>query len=127
MKKRSVLSLFLIALFIAACASQGNRSLAGATEQNVSDNIEVGTTTKGDVKAAYGSPLSIDFIDAGNEVWKYRFGKAHVTGKSFIPIYGAFAGGAKGQMKELTVLFDTQGIVRKFAFTDSAIESRYNH
>lgn len=125
MNKSLTAFLLLLAALAYGCASQGNRSLARATDDNVAENIEIGKTTKSDVKDIYGSPLSVNFLDSGSEVWKYRYARAHVTGKTFIPIYGAFAGGARGEAKELTVVFGEDGIVQKFAFTDSPVEAGY--
>jgi hypothetical protein len=48
-----------------------------------------------------------------------------MTGKSFIPICGAFAGGTRGKVKELVVFFGADGVVKNFAFTDSPVESKF--
>jgi hypothetical protein len=120
-----VFALCSLMIGVAGCASQGNRTIAGENQYNVEAKIEVGKTTKEDVRAAYGSPISANFTDSGNEIWRYTFARTKMTGKSFIPIYGIFAGGMRGNVKELVVFFGTDNVVKNFTFTDSPVEGRY--
>jgi hypothetical protein len=60
MKKYTVVvvSLFSLVIGVAGCASQGNRTLTGATQENVAAKIEIGKTSIKDAKGAYGDPIS---------------------------------------------------------------------
>ena len=115
MKTRYALVLFATVLAISGCASHGNRSIARATQENVGANVEIGKTTKADVKLAYGSPLTVGFTDSGNEIWRYAFARGRANW---------FTGNITTQGKELVFFFDKAGIVRNYSFTDPQVETR---
>jgi len=111
-------------VLLAGCATSGNESLKYVSEDNVTTRITEGVTTKAQIKQSFGSPMKTTFTDSGLETWTYEFSKVHLTGKSYIPIVNIWAGGTTGTKKELVVLFDEKGIVKRYAMNESKIDSK---
>jgi len=118
--------IILIASFalVAGCATSGNETLKQVSETSITTMIVEGQTTKADVKKQFGSPLKTTFTDGGLETWTYEFSKVHLTGKSYIPIVNIWASGTTGTKKELVVLFDEKGIVKRYAMNESQIDTK---
>lgn len=121
MKKALILAV-VASLFLAGCSSSGNKRLQKESETSVQSHLQEGMT-KAQVKAYFGSPDSVNFTDAGKEVWKYAFARAKVSGKAFIPFYGLFNNTVTGTKKELVILFDGDK-VSKYSMSESAINNR---
>ena len=111
-------------LALAGCASTGNSVLKNETEQTVGAKIIQGKTTKAEVRQMFGAPLSVNFTDAGNEVYKYSFSKTQADAANFIPFVGILVAGAHGTEKTLTVLFDDKGIVKRYSMDESAVTTK---
>jgi len=107
------------ALSVSACASAGNQVLKTANADSVSRSIVDGRSTKSDVQAAFGDPNDTSFTDGGNEIWKYVYAYATPTPVTFVPIVGAFAGGANVDKKSLVILFDKAGVVTRHTMSTS--------
>jgi outer membrane protein assembly factor BamE (lipoprotein component of BamABCDE complex) len=78
-----------------------------------------GRSTKPDVQKALGDANDTSFTDNGNEIWKYQYAYATATPETFIPLVGAFVGGANVDKKTLTILFDKDGVVMKHTMSTS--------
>ncbi len=113
----SCIAAALIAL--SACASSGNQVLKTATAETVGQSIRDGQSTKATVQAAFGDPNDTSFTDGGNEIWKYNYSYATATAVTYVPIVGAFAGGANVDKKTLTILFDKNGTVLNHTMSTS--------
>ena len=81
-------------------------------------------TTKEQVKAAYGSPISTHFTDSGNEVWTYTFTKQRQNGENFVPYLNMLESGSKGVHKELKVMFSDKGVVKNYSMNESKVETK---
>ena len=112
------------ALALAGCASSGNRVLKDETQASVQQKIVEGTSTKDDVKADFGAPMSISFTDGGAEIWQYDFEKVRYDAISYIPIVGALARSATGTRKELAIMFDRNDVVQRVSLTEAAVQKR---
>lgn len=123
MKKMSLFSLVFVA-FLAGCASTGNVAIKEETESTISTKLIQGKTTKAEVRSLFGAPLSTTFTDAGNEIYKYSFSKTQANASNFIPIVGIFTAGAHGTEKNLTIMFDDKGIVKRYSLDESAVNTR---
>ncbi len=111
-------------VILSGCASTGNQSLKKETEATVAKTIIIGKTTKAEVKAHFGSPISTSFTDGGLEIWNYSLAKMHAGGANFIPVYNLFAGSANGTAKSLVILFDEKDVVKKFTMSESAVSTK---
>lgn len=109
-------------LLAAGCASVGNATLGKESEHSIQTKIIEGQTTKAEVRRMFGSPLKTTFTDSGQEVWNYELSKMSADMVSFIPVVSMFGSSASGTKKELVVLFDREGIVRRFAMSESEVK-----
>lgn len=117
-------ALALGSLFLSGCASVGNQSLKKETEQSVAAKITEGTSTKAQVRGQFGSPAKTTFTDGGHEVWTYELANMSADGISYVPILGLFAGSTSGTKKELVVMFDLKGVVKRFSMSESPISMK---
>lgn len=111
----------LACLALSACASGGNMALKDETKETIAQKLTVGMS-QDEVKAIYGEPSNVTFTDSGSEVYTYIFTRAKAKASSFIPIYGALAGGSNATQNTLTILFDEAGRLKKHTFSSSEQE-----
>ncbi|HBG92200.1 MAG TPA: hypothetical protein DDX12_01855 [Nitrospiraceae bacterium] len=111
-------------LIAQGCATVGNDSLREESESSVNAKLTVGKTTKAEVKDMFGSPIQTSYTDGGLEIWKYVLSKMSADATNFIPIVNIFAAGSSGTKKELTILFDGNGVVKKYNMSESPIKVR---
>ena len=115
-------SLVLVAavfgLPFAGCASSGRNY--DATQVS---SIKKGQTTEADLIQTFGEPQERATDAEGNQrlIWSYTH--VHANGASYIPIYGAFAGGSEGTTKTLTVTVK-DGVVTDYQSTEGATGAR---
>ncbi|NOY53443.1 MAG: hypothetical protein GXP58_07475 [Deltaproteobacteria bacterium] len=78
---KNVLVILLVPLLFCACATAGKE----IDLTTVHDKISVNQSTKEDVRALFGEPLSKSF-DAENEseIWHYAYVKKNITGAGLI-------------------------------------------
>jgi outer membrane protein assembly factor BamE (lipoprotein component of BamABCDE complex) len=104
------LSLILFCLAISACASTGNKQIA---DTGTVSKIEVGKSTKADVRALVGEPTKVDFRENNTEVWEYAYTRGQMRPATLIPVVGWFAGGMDTTGSTLTIVFNKDNIVQK--------------
>lgn len=83
-----------------------------------------GKTTKGEVKGMFGSPLKTTFTDGGLEIWNYEFSNVSLDAISYVPIVSMFGGTSSGKKKELVVLFDQVGVVKRYSMSESDVKTK---
>lgn len=81
-----------------------------------------GKTTKAEVKVMFGSPIKTTFTDGGLEIYTYELAKMSADAVNYIPLVGLLGGSASGTKKELVILFDDKGIVKKFSMSESPVK-----
>ncbi len=113
-----------LALVLPGCMSSGNESLRKESEQSVSTKIVEGKTTKAEIKAIFGSPLKTTFTDGGLEIYTYELSKVSADAINYIPLVGLLSGSASGTKKELVILFDDKGVVKKFSMSESPVKTK---
>jgi outer membrane protein assembly factor BamE (lipoprotein component of BamABCDE complex) len=126
MKIQSICSVIGIAIALVAvgCASTGNETLRAESESSVSKKMIEGQSTKADVRKIFGSPLRTSFTDGGLEIWTFEFSNVSADAVSYIPIVSMFGGTASGTKKELVVMFDDKGVVKRYAMSESAVTNK---
>jgi outer membrane protein assembly factor BamE (lipoprotein component of BamABCDE complex) len=97
-KKLLICSLLAFLFLFISCASSGNKAIKEENQASISEKIVKGKTTKEEIKAIFGDPVSVGFTDSGKEYWNYVFTKTHKSG-------------AKCKMKQLVIMFDDTGEV----------------
>lgn len=112
MPRKSCFLIFaFVVLFLAqGCVSVGTKEISDPTKTS---QIQIGKSTRADVKVILGDPGKVNFTDNNEEVWEYAYVRGTPRAATFIPIIGIFAGGADAKGDTLTVRFDQNGIVKK--------------
>ena len=114
MTKR-ILVIFL-ALFIANCAKKTNENLKKNTDQEISQMVVEGKTTKKEVKEIFGDPNEIKFDKkTGIEKWTYSHTETSMNPLNYIPVTKILIG---QDGKARTFIVEFKGDV---VFTDNAI------
>ena len=114
---QSIASL-LLALTLAGCASTGQNF----DETKISE-VKKGVTTEVDLVKLFGAPENRSINSDGILTLTWMYAEATVKGESFIPYFGAFAGGTKSKMKTLNVqLADNR--VTSFTLSGGGSETR---
>jgi outer membrane protein assembly factor BamE (lipoprotein component of BamABCDE complex) len=113
--------LIAIVFLSSACATVGNEQIS---EPEITNQIQIGKSTKADVKALVGEPTKVNFQENGNEIWEYVFKKGQVKPATFIPLVRIFAGGANVEGNTLTIMFNKDGVVEKYGTGKISGESR---
>ena len=112
-------------LLLAGCAAQqtGQEPMTRAQV----DSIQKGATTRAQIDAMFGPPISIAIVDNGDRLASYR---AHqtttppVNGVSFIPLVGPFIAasqdnGTSVRRQILQVRYSASGVVLDYEFLDT--------
>lgn len=118
-------SLIVLILNLVGCISYGNESLRKESEASVSQKLVEGKTTKADVKQMFGSPISTSFTDSGSEIWNYEMSKMSPDLVNFVPFVGLFGSSSSGTKKLLVILYDDNGVVKKFTMSESPVKSKF--
>ena len=118
MKTTRLLALGLIISFFVGCASVGRK-----LDQASVDRIKKGETTREQVLKLIGSPDQMTRDGNGNVTFSYMYLRATAKPATYIPIVGAFAGGANVQNQMVMVTFGSDGIVKDIISTYGATES----
>lgn len=118
--KSSVHNLFalvIVLLTTAGCYSAGNSSLDRADASSIDEVLVEGVTTKAEVMAAFGNPMSMS-PSADGEIWMYQYTEGRARATDFIPVVNWFGDTGKYDMKQLTILFYLDGTVRSYTWND---------
>ena len=116
----------LAALLVGACASSGNDVLRTQDAAAVDQNIIDGRTTRNEVQAKYGTPASVSFANAQNEIWVYRWRRMTSHPENFIPYVGILVASNDVQSKELVILFNEQNVVARHSMRETSGTVRHN-
>ncbi|MDC0180755.1 hypothetical protein OAK21_04805 [Pseudomonadota bacterium] len=122
---KKYLFLTLTFFLIASCGStSGNRVLLAESEISVDSKIIEGITTQSEIKAMFGSPFETTFTDGGMEIWKYRFDNLDADAVNYIPIVNMFTQSYSGDRKELVILFNDNGTVKRSSMAESDVTTK---
>jgi outer membrane protein assembly factor BamE (lipoprotein component of BamABCDE complex) len=121
--KLKMLFVTALLLFLASCASTGNKVLGKADTADLGAFLVKGQTTKLDVERKFGQPSNVDF-QANNEKWEYFHTKSSQKATNFIPVVNWFTQGTNDDTKKLVLLFDSKGVLAKYAVTHSKGETK---
>lgn len=106
MKKYTLLSLSISAIFLSGCSSTaGNKSISNESKQSINFKIIRGKTTKNEVLALYGKPTNETSMGSYEEQWLYSSYKSDMTALTYVPIVNLLSSGADTQSRTLTVSF----------------------
>ncbi len=102
------------ALLLAACSTAGNGTFARLDAPQAGTLLVPGTTTRDDVRQAFGDGAVIHF-DSGFETWQYLYREGIAKGWDDVPYIGLVTSRLDHPTKELVVLFDAEGVLRRWS------------
>lgn len=121
------LTICTLAVFtVAGCASFGNDSIRNETESSINSKIAENKTTKGEIKNMFGTPVEVDYTDSGLEIWRYKYVETSNEGLTFLITLISLSLVQFGDVesRELTILFDEKGVVKKYSVPESTLKRR---
>ncbi|WP_321277231.1 hypothetical protein [Thiomicrorhabdus indica] len=121
---KNALLMIAIAAILGGCASAGNQKLAEENGKTVAQKIQENVTTKSEVQRHFGDPSETSFTDGGLEIWKYHLTDLSADAVNYIPVVNLFGSSASGTKKELVVLYDDKGIVKKYSMSESEVSQK---
>ncbi|WP_419307278.1 outer membrane protein assembly factor BamE domain-containing protein [Chromohalobacter israelensis] len=110
---KKILSI-LVCLSVVGCASYGKKIDANTIKQ-----IEKGKTTEAQIVAMLGSPMSVGVTPDGEKILMYMYTKSQAKASTFIPVVGAFVGGADTKTQTLQIWIDENGVVSTYAYNNT--------
>lgn len=115
---KSLLACCVLLSLICGCATVGRK-----LDPNKVAQIQKGVTTRNEVVGLIGSPDQMTRDGDGNVTFQYLYVRATAKGSSFIPVYGAFAGGANVQNQTVMVVFNPDGVCKDIISSYGATEA----
>lgn len=103
-----------LAAVLTGCAATGNGAVRSLTPEHASRTIVIGKSSKADIGAAFGTATVTSYA-GGYEVWLYQVGYAKVVDS--LPYVNLLLNSADNR-KELSILFDHGGLVKKYRLLD---------
>jgi hypothetical protein len=94
----------LVCLAAGACASAGTK----VDPETVASFVR-GRTTVAEAEAALGEPNGMEQKADGSTALSYVYTRTSVRAVTFVPIVGAFAGGADAKTQKVVLRFGTDG------------------
>lgn len=122
-----LLALLVLPVFffsVSGCMSIQGGQQSIADESKVSQ-IRKGKSTKVDIMNLFGEPGGKSFEENGDEVWVYMYTKTSVDPKTYIPIVGAFAGGASSKTNNLSIVFAKNGVVKSYSTNTAGVDTTH--
>lgn len=113
-------SVAVIALASTGCASLGLNAGRPLSAEGTRRALTIGTSTRDDVKDVLGS-AKVNSFAGGYEVWVYEYKAGLPAFAGFLPVVGNIVtvADAVTRERELVILFDPAGKVRKFTMRES--------
>jgi len=93
-------------------------------EQSAVSKIIKGKTTKSEVIALLGNPMSASLTGNGKEIDTWSYAHTQVKGSAFVPVVGVFAGGPDMKLQTFQVILNKNKVVEDYLWNESNIESR---
>ena len=121
---KKFIALITIVIFVSGCVSTGNQTLKTETESSITNKIVNNVTTQSEVKAMFGSPFETKFTDGGLEIYTYRLDDLQSDVVNFVPVLNLFQTSYSGTRKELVILFNDDGTVKRYSMSESDVQQK---
>ena len=104
----------LAAALLAGCTTVGNGRLVQLDTAQAQTLLMPGRTTQAEVRTALGQGTVVHFA-SGLETWHYVYRKGMAKGWDYVPYINLIAEHLAGEEKELVILFDASGVVKRWS------------
>jgi hypothetical protein len=106
---------------LVACSSVDDARIAGLDDARAQSLLAPGRTTEADVRVALGQGTVVHF-GSGWETWHYDYREGLAKGWDDVPFIGLVTSRSARPTKELVLLFDPGGTLRRYSLQDVAPE-----
>ena len=107
-------ALALAGALVAGCTTVGNGRLVQLEPAQAQALLVPGRTTQAEVRDALGQGTVVRF-QSGLETWHYVHREGMAKGWDYVPYVNLIAEHLAGDEKELVILFDAAGVVRRWS------------
>ena len=111
---RRAVILAALVLCATGCSTVGNGRLVQLDAAQAQTLLVPGKTTQADVRQAFGDGAVIHF-ESGLETWHYAYREGIAKGWDDVPYIGLVTSRLDHPTKELVVLFDARGVLRRWS------------
>ena len=108
----------MIVVACTGCTTVGNGRLATLSESDLGALLGPGTQTEAGVREVLGQGTVIRFA-SGYETWHYVWREGLPKGWDDVPFIGLITSRSERPTKELVLLFDASGTLRRWSFQES--------
>jgi hypothetical protein len=112
------------AALLAACAAADTDRIAGLDDARAQALLVPGRTTEADARAAFG-PGSVVQFRSGWATWHYEYRAGLAKGWDEVPFIGLVTSRSARPTKELVLLFDPAGTLRRYALQEEVPPPRH--
>lgn len=112
--KSGLIAWVFLAVTLSGCASTGNGMVKTLTQDRAAQSIVIGKSTKDEINQAFGAATVTKFSN-GYELWLYQVGYSKMVDS--MPYVNLFVSSADNK-RELSILFDQSGVVKKYQLMD---------
>ncbi|HHT9126560.1 MAG TPA: outer membrane protein assembly factor BamE domain-containing protein [Candidatus Brocadiia bacterium] len=110
-KSEYIIMIIACILILSGCWSVGEKRII---QEETLSKLEIGKSTKEDVKTLLGKPLEVDFMTNGEEQWKYTYAHGKMKGTALIPFAAFVTDITEEEINTLTIHFSETGVLKKF-------------
>ncbi|TGE79923.1 hypothetical protein C7Y70_14585 [Pseudoalteromonas sp. KS88] len=118
---KKILVAFAMMFVLTACNST---SQGRDFDMEVVKGFKKGETTQEQVREAIGDPMGVNDIGNDEVVWTYSYSEGQGGGMSYVP-YAGHVGGSQNESKNVTIRFNSSGIVSGLSFNETAGSSSH--
>jgi len=111
----------VINISLAACVSSGVK-----IDQSKVEALQKGKTTYAEARRNFGNPTSDTILPDGTRMVMYSYVGVQSHPENFIPIVGAFVGGADSEHTMVMLNFDQNGILKNYTASQGSSGSGHN-
>lgn len=111
----------LLAMAVAGCATAGRQVKPEQLQQ-----LQRGTTTVDEAVGILGAPTQRTLAADGSTVLIYSYAHVQTRPETYIPVVGAFVGGADTRTNSAVLMFDRGGILRDYTASEGASGMGHN-
>ena len=115
--RRAAMIVAMLAMGLAGCSTVGNGRLVQLQAPEARTLLVPGTTTRADVRQTFGEGQIVRF-QSGMETWHFLYREGVAKGWDDIPYIGLITSRLDRPTKELVILFDSAGIVRRWSLQE---------
>lgn len=114
----------LLTLALVGCTTVGNGQMKTLDPQRAAQWLQPGQTSRSEAEQRLGRGKVLRFESSGWETWHYFYKDGLPKLLDFVPVVGLVTERVDSGSKELVLLFDEHGLLRKYALRKYALREQ---